>query len=605
LNSQYERILNRVQKPARYVGGEFGMVVKDPRQVMLRTAFCFPDTYEIGMSCLGLRVLYGALNQRDGVWCERAFTPWVDMEAEMKAAGLPLCALESGGPLHDFDVLAFTLQYELTYTNVLNMLAMGGVPLRRADRDEAHPLVIAGGPCAYNPEPMSDFIDLFVIGEGEEVIVALADLWIEAKRGGASRAEKLIAAAKLGGVYVPALYDVGYHTNGCVAEITPSAGAPATVTKRIIENLDSAYFPVNGLVPATEIIHDRVMLELFRGCIRGCRFCQAGFTNRPVRSRSPALLAKQGEASCMATGYEEIALTSLSTSDYTPLQTLCDDLLAFGEPKQIGLSLPSLRADSFSRELMERVQKVRKSGLTFAPEAGSARLRDAINKNLTEAHLLEACSAAFSGGWSGVKLYFMLGLPTETREDVQAIAELAQKVFWTWRQNTTAKDRGVRVSVSASCFVPKPHTPFQWEAQDTMARLREKQFLLKDSLKKQISYKWHDPAASCVEAILARGDRRVGAVIEEAHRRGCRLDGWSEFFSLSTWMEAFEACGIDPAFYAHRVRERDEVLPWRHISTGVAVDYLWRERERAYAGMITPDCRTACSACGIAGCRDV
>ena len=591
-----ESLLGGVRKPARYVGGELHSVLKDKEKMDLRVCFCFPDTYEIGMSHLGLGILYGLLNEQPDIWCERAFTPWPDMAELLRQHEIPLYGLESGDPLREFDMLAFTLQYELCYTNVLEMFSLGGVPLRVADRGEDMPVVIAGGPCAYNPEPLADFIDIFALGEGEEVMLELAQLCKQCKP--LPKRELLRRAAQIPGVYVPALYEVSYNGDGTVAAVTPESGAPAFVMKRIVQDMDKSYYPLKPIVSNTEIVHDRVMLELFRGCLRGCRFCQAGFTNRPVRARSAALLAKQGRAAIDATGQEEIALTSLSTSDYGALETLCDDLLAFAEARQVNLSLPSLRADSFSRALMERVQRVRKSGLTFAPEAGSARLRDVINKNLTEEDLLTACATAFEGGWGGVKLYFMMGHPTETDEDVLGIAELAHKVYATWRRVVQDRSRGVRITVSVACFVPKPHTPFQWFGQNVMEEFERKQKLLKGALRKQISFSWHAPDTSVLEAAFARGDRKLGAVLEEAWRAGCRLDGWSEFFSLEKWRDAFARCGLDPAFYANRQREEHEVLPWDHLRTGVSRKFLWREYERALAGTPTPDCRASCSGCG-------
>ncbi len=588
----------KVRKPARYVGGEVNMVVKDKQAVNVRVAFCFPDTYEIGMSHLGLRILYGLMNEIPDVWCERAFMPWVDMESLLREHKEALPALESGDGLQAFDVLAFTLQYELSYTNVLAMLDLAGIPLRADRRTREHPLVIAGGPCTANPEPMADFIDLFVVGDGEEVMVELIDLIREMKD--APRAELLRAAAGLEGCYVPSLYHVAYHEDATVREITPEPGAPAVVHKRVVRDLDAAYFPDKPLVPNTEIVHERVMLELFRGCIRGCRFCQAGYATRPVRARSVDTLVKQGVENCKNSGYEEIALTSLSTSDFFGLERLCDELLTYCEPRRIGLSLPSLRADSFSTDLMERVQKVRKSGLTFAPEAGTARLRDVINKNLTQDDLMRACKAAFEGGWSGVKLYFMLGLPTETPEDVLGIAELCSEVYQLWRRTVPDRGRGVRITASASCFVPKPHTPFQWEAQETVEAFEQKVAGLKGAMRKQVSYNWHEPETSVLEGAMARGDRRLGAVIERAYRLGARLDGWHEMFKPELWRQAFAEEGLDQAFYAHRKRSFDEVLPWSHISLGVSARHLRRECERAYAEQSTPNCRESCSGCGAA-----
>jgi len=595
---QLSDLLPTVRHPARYVGGEYNAVMKDKRQVALRAAFCFPDTYEIGMSHLGTRILYGLMNEKHEVWCERAFAPWADMESALRDNRLPLTALESGDPLGGFDLLAFTLQYELSYTNVLNMLDLAGLPVRASDRTADWPLVIAGGPCAFNPEPMAAFIDLFAIGEGEDVTAELLDLFLEAKREGVPKRETLRRAARIPGVYVPSLYDVSYEDDGRVKSTTPRDGASVAVTKRIVEDLDAAYFPVAPPVPNTEAVHDRVMLELFRGCIRGCRFCQAGYATRPVRARSPEVLARQGLESLEHTGYEELSLTSLSTSDYRPLEALCDALMQTCTPRRVGLSLPSLRADSFSRPLMEKVQAVRKSGLTFAPEAGSARLRDVINKNLTEEDLLRACELAFEGGWNNIKLYFMCGLPTETDDDIRGIADLARKVYRAWRETTANRARGVRVTVSVACFVPKPHTPFQWEPQDTPEEFARKQELLASVLPKQINYRWHAADTSFLEGVLSRGDRRVGEAIETAWRNGCRLDAWSEFFSLDTWRAAFVRCGLDMSFYAHRTRGQDEVLPWAHISAGVDPAHLWRERELAHQEASSPDCRQACLDCG-------
>ena len=594
-----EAILSRVQKPARYTGGEYNAVVKDPKRVDTRVAMCFPDTYEIGMSNLGVRILYGLMNELPGVWCERVFAPWGDMEEEMRREGLPLYGLESGDPISGFDIIGFSLGYEMAYTNVLNMLDLAGVPLRSADRDEDAPLVIAGGTCAYNPEPLAPFVDIFSLGEGEEVTVELIRLYQRARREGWSRQDLLSAAAGVPGLYVPSLYDVTYREDGTVAAIVPREGAPGLVTKRIVQDLDKAYFPVKTIVPSTEIVHDRVMLEVFRGCIRGCRFCQAGYAYRPVRTRSPQLLVEQGIAACQDSGYQEMTLSSLSTSDYRPLEGLCDGLLEWCEPNKVSLSLPSLRADNFSMGLMQRLQHVRKSGLTFAPEAGTQRLRDAINKNVTEADLMNSCRTAFLGGWNTVKLYFMLGLPTETDEDVLGIADLAKKVLQLWRETAPDKRRGCRITVSTACFVPKPHTAFQWEGQVTREEYLRRVKLLRDNMReKSIVYHWHDPDTSFLEAVFARGDRRLADVIETAWREGAKFDSWSEYFDLERWLRAFASRGLDPAFYANRVRSREEVLPWSRISTGVTPAFLWRERERAYEAVITPDCRKQCTGCG-------
>lgn len=599
ISSELEQILMRVQKPARYVGGEWNAVMKDPAQVDVRLAFCFPDTYEIGMSNLGMKILYGLFNEMDGVWCERVFMPWGDMRQEMQQAKLPLYGLESGEPIRDFDIVAFSLGYEMAYTNVLAMLDLAGIPRRSADRPGLAPLVVAGGVCTYNAEPLADFIDLCFLGEGEDMDRELIAAYRSAKARGLSKAEFLREAAKIPGIYVPSLYDIHYKADGTIAEIVRKDGAPATIRKRIIEDFDHAYFPDKVIVPSTEIVHDRVVLELFRGCIRGCRFCQAGYVYRPVRTRGVDRLVQQGICALEDSGYQEITLSSLSTSDYRELNGLCDKLLDWCEPHQVSLSLPSLRADNFSMSLMQRVQKVRKSGLTFAPEAGSQRLRDVINKNVTEEDLLQSCRVAFEGGWSGVKLYFMMGLPTETDADVLAIAELANRVLHTWRQYATNKNRGVKITVSTSCFVPKPHTPFQWEAQDTIAEFERKQHLLRDAINsKSITYNWHDARTSYIEAVLSRGDRRLGLVLEQVVDDGGGLDAWGEYFSFDRWMAAFEKCGVDPAFYATRERAEDEVLPWSMVDVGVAPAYLLRERYVSRTEQITPDCRKQCMGCG-------
>ena len=591
--------LPRVQKPARYVGGEYNAVKKDPAQVDTRIAFCFPDTYEIGMSNLGMRILYGVMNNMDGVWCQRVFAPWGDMEEEMRRAGMPLFALESGEPITDFDIVAFSVGYEMAFPAILNMLDLAGIPIHSAERTGLTPLVIAGGTAMYNAEPIADFIDLVSLGEGEDITVELVELHRKARREGWSKMQFLRAAAQLPGIYVPSLYEVTYHDDGTVAEITPLEGAPAVVTKRIVHDMDKSFFPTQTIVPSTEIVQDRVMLELFRGCIRGCRFCQAGYVYRPVRNRSEALCAQYAVESCDGSGYQEVTLSSLSTSDYPPLTQLCDQLEDFCQQRHVNLSLPSLRADNFSMNLMERLAKGRKSGLTFAPEAGTQRLRDVINKNVTQEDLLQSCRTAFAGGYNAVKLYFMLGLPTETDEDVLGIADLAARVMHTWRESASNKNRGVRITVSTSWFVPKPHTAFQWEPQISKEEYERRVALLREAIKtKTVTYNWHDSDTSFLEAVLARGDRRMCKVLETAWRKGSKLDAWEEYFSLDRWLEAFEECGLDPHFYANRTRSLDEKMPWDMISSGVTTAYLRRERERAFAGVTTPDCRTHCNGCG-------
>ena len=599
MDKRLERILPRVQKPARYVGGEYNAVMKDKAQVDLRFAFCFPDTYEIGMSNLGYRILYGVLNEMPGVWCERAFAPWTDMEAELRAAGLPLCALESGDPVGEFDVIGFSVGYEMAYTAMLNMLDLAGLPLRSEDRTALTPLVIAGGTAMYNAEPVADFIDMALIGEGEELLPEVVELCRRAKAEGWDKPRLLRAAAQIQGVYVPSLYDVDYKEDGTVRAITARDGAPEKVVKRVVHHMDRAYYPAKTIVPSTEIVHDRVTLEVFRGCIRGCRFCQAGYVYRPVRCRSREQLARYGQEAIADSGYQEMTLSSLSTSDYPELVELCDALEEMCREKHVNLSLPSLRADNFSMELMGRLQRGRKAGLTFAPEAGTQRLRDAINKNLTEEDLTESLKTAFSGGWSAVKLYFMLGLPTETDEDVLGIAEMASHAVHTWREHASNKNRGLRITVSTSWFVPKPFTAFQWEAQISRSEYERRVRLLREAITaKAVTYNWHDGDTSFLEAVLARGDRRLGRVLERACRKGARLDAWSNCFDLNRWLEAFAECGLDPAFYANRERTREEILPWSMISCYVSDDYLWHQRQLAYQSVTTPDCRTQCSGCG-------
>ncbi len=594
-----QRVLPTVQKPARYTGGEYNEIIKDKSQIRVRVAFCFPDTYEIGMSNVGMRILYGVMNEMDGVWCERVFAPWSDMEQAMQEHNLALWALESQDPVRDFDLIAFTIGYEMCYSNILNMLKLAGVPIRSSERPGLKNIVFAGGVCAFNPEPLADFVDFFSLGEGEEITPEILRLYDHAKAENWSKDRFLNEVSKIPGIYVPSLYKHVYAADGTLKEVIPNKNAPTKVTKRIVENLDSAYYPTKMIVPSTEIVHDRCNLEVFRGCIRGCRFCQAGFSCRPVRRKSAEVLYRQATEMLEDSGHNEITLSSLSTSDYRQLKQLTDELIPYCTENRINLSVPSLRADNFSRELMRKLQTLRKSGLTFAPEAGTQRLRDVINKNLTEEEILTTCANAFSGGWNNVKLYFMLGLPTETDEDVLGIAELVYKIITTWKECASNKKRGLRVHVATAYFVPKPHTPFQWEKQITPQEYLRRAKLLKSHFySKSIEYNYHEPDLSRLEAVFARGDRRLGAVIEDAVNRGAHLDGWDEHFSYNTWLDAFEAQGIDPDFYTVRGYGESEKLPWDTIDVGVSKEFLLRERRQAYAQKVTPDCRQGCSGCG-------
>ena len=594
-----QRILPSVQKPARYTGGEFNEIKKDLKDVRVRVAFCFPDTYEIGMSNVGMRILYGVMNEMDGVWCERVFAPWGDMEKAMRDNKLPLWALESQSPVKDFDMVAFTIGYEMAYSNVLNMMNLAGIPLHAKDRHGLKGIVFAGGVCTFNPEPLADFFDFFSLGEGEDSTVEIVSLYDRAKAEDWSKEQFLAEVAKIPGIYVPSFYQHEYNENGMLSAIVPLNGAPNKITKRIIEDLDNAYWPTKMIVPSTEIVHDRANLEVFRGCIRGCRFCQAGFSCRPVRKKSPEVLYRQAVETMENSGHNEITLSSLSTSDYRGLKELTDALIPYCEVNRINLSVPSLRADNFSRELMEKLQTVRKSGLTFAPEAGTQRLRDVINKNLTEDEILSTCSQAFEGGWNNVKLYFMLGLPTETDEDVLGIADLVYKVIQAWKEHATNKKRGLRVHVATAYFVPKPHTPFQWEKQITPDEYLRRCRLLKSHFySKSIEYNYHAPNLSRLEAVFARGDRRLGPVIEEAVKNGARLDGWDEYFNYSCWFDALNTCGIDADFYTTRGYGEEEVLPWDTVDVGINKKFLLRERRRAYESKVTPDCREGCTGCG-------
>ena len=579
MDKKLEKILPLVQKPARYTGGEYNQIIKDKGSVDIRLAFCFPDTYEIGMSNLGMKILYHTMNSLDYVWCERVFAPWSDMYALMKQENIPLYALESGDPLSEFDAIAFSIGYEMAFTTVLDMIDMAGLPLRSEDRKELFPLVFAGGNGIINPEPIAPFLDLCVIGEGEEMNNELLSLLRTAKLENWSKKEFLQKAVDIEGVYVPSMHN--------------------RVKKRIVKDLDSAPFPTKPVVPSTEVVHDRVNLELFRGCVRGCRFCQAGHIYRPIRAKKPETLIKQGIETLNNTGYEDVTLLSLSSSDYKDLNPLIDGLLEYCEERSIGISLPSLRADNFSMEIMEKLQRVRKSGLTFAVEGGSQRLRNVINKNVTEEDLLNTCRIAFQGGWNSIKLYYMLGLPTETDEDIIGIAQMANEVLHCWRENAKNKNRGVRITISTSCFIPKPFSPFQWEAQITPEEYLRRVNLLRSSITaKNVVYNWHDAETSLVEAVLSRGDIKVADAVENVWRAGGRLDAWSDFFSFERWMKAFEDAGVDPAYYANRKRPFDEELPWDMVDVGVKKQHLIREAERAERAELSPDCAKQCNACG-------
>ena len=602
VSKEVEQLLLKVQKPGRYVGGELNEVIKDKKQVDVRFAFCFPDTYEVGMSHLGMKILYSLFNQVEYIWCERVFAPWVDMEELMREHHIPLYALESGDPVSDFDFIGFTLQYELSFTNMLNMLRLSNIPIRSADRTELKNIVVAGGPCACNPEPVADFVDLFFIGEGEEVDLEVMELFRQCRAEGKSKREFLELCARIEGVYVPSLYEVTYHEDGTIKSFAPKGTAPAVIHKRLMKKMDESYYPDNFVVPLVEIVHDRAVQEIFRGCIRGCRFCQARCLYRPARATCPEVINAQCRALCENTGYDEVSLSSLSSSDYSRIVPLLELLTDWCKEEKVSISLPSLRVDGFTDEIMNKIKTVRKSGLTFAPEAGSQRMRDVINKNVRHDELMQTCATAFAGGWTTVKLYFMIGLPTETMEDVAAIAQLGQSVVDTYYQTPDRpKGKSVRVTVSASSFVPKPFTPFQWEPQDTIPVLHEKQAHIKESITtKKISFNYHDADTSFLEAVFARGDRKLCRALELACERGFHFDGWNDCFSLEKWMEIFEECGIDPAFYANRRRSFDEILPWDHLDYGVTKAFLRKECEKAYESTTTPHCRLQCSGCGAA-----
>ncbi|HHY82634.1 MAG TPA: TIGR03960 family B12-binding radical SAM protein [Clostridiales bacterium] len=597
-----DKIMGQVSKPARYMGNEYNMVEKDPDDVNIRFAFAFPDVYEVGMSHLGMKILYHLINERKDTYCERVFAPWVDMEEKMRENNISLFTLETKDPVSKFDFIGFTLQYEMSYTNILNMLDLAGIPLKAEDREEGHPFVIAGGPCAYNAEPLADFVDLVALGEGEELIGELLDLYADWKASGQSRISFLEQAARIPGIYVPRLYDVKYQEDGRILSVKPNTkAAPERITKRIVKDMDKVFYPEKIIVPFMDIVHDRIMLELFRGCTRGCRFCQAGMIYRPIRERNLDRLLELAERLVHSTGYEEMSLSSLSSSDYSQLEELVKQLMERFSHNRVALSLPSLRLDSFAKEFIQEMQKVRKTGLTFAPEAGTQRLRDVINKGVTREDLANTVTDAFRSGWNSIKLYFMIGLPTETEEDLQGIAELAKLVVDSYFQvDREIRQKGLNVTVSTSSFVPKPFTPFQWEPQDPIDLLREKQQYLKNALRsKYIEYNWHDPEVSFLEAVFARGDRRLGNVLLSAWRKGARFDGWAEHFKMDAWMEAFGENNIMPEFYANRKREKDEILPWDHIDAGVSKAFLWKEWQKALKGQTTQDCRVNCTGCGV------
>ena len=596
-----DEILMQVEKPARYIGNEINMIVKDPKNVDIRFAFCFPDSYEVGMSYVGLQILYFFMNRRDDVYCERVFAPWHDMEEKMRENNIELFTLETGDSVRNFDFVGFTLQYEMTYTNIINMLNLGNIPIWSKDRSENDPIIIAGGPCAYNPEPLADIIDIFYIGEGEVKYDEFFDIYKEVKKQGGTKEDFYLKILKMDGIYIPKFYDVEYKENGEIKEFKPlHKDAPKKIKKVIVNNMDNAFYPEKQLVPLIDIVHDRVNLEVFRGCIRGCRFCQAGYVYRPVREKSAEAILEKSKALVETSGHEEVSLTSLSTADYGDFRKLAEGLLDQFKDEKVNIALPSLRIDAFSLDLMQKVQGVRKSSLTFAPEAGTQRLRDVINKGITEEEILRGSSLAFEGGWDRVKLYFMVGLPTETDEDIKGIVKLSSDIVDKFYELPKEKrNRGVSVTVSSSCFVPKAFTPFQWSPQDTCEEFLRKQYLLKDTNeRKQVKINYHEPTVSSIEGILARGDRKVAKLIVKAWENGAKFDGWTESFKYDAWLKALEQTGLNREFYANRERSYDEILPWDHISIGVSKRFFIEEMEKAKKESITPNCRENCSMCG-------